>query len=151
MQLTQHFNLTEFTRSQKALELGISNEPGPTHLRNLQLLAEHLEKVRALLGQPMDISSAYRSPPLNVAVGGSSTSDHANGLAADFTSKRFGSVRLVCEAIATSPLHFDQLIYEQEYNGVQWVHIGFGHRMRRQVMSWSPARKYVNGLVDLGR
>ena len=150
MQLTPHFKLSELTRSSTAVKLGLSNAPGPGHLNNLRKLAASLEEVRGLLGTPMDISSAYRSPPVNAAVGGSSTSDHANGLAADFTSRRFGSVREVCEAIAASSVSFDQLIYEQKPGGRLWVHLGFGSRMRRQVISWSPSRKYVNGIVDLG-
>lgn len=150
MQLSPHFKLSEFTSSDTARAKGISNDPGPAHLANLRNLAERLEGVRALLGKPMVISSAYRSSALNAAVGGSSTSDHANGLAADFTAPAFGSVRKVCEAITGSGIAFDQIIYEQKPGGVQWVHAGFGPRMRRQVLSWSPARGYVNGIVDLG-
>ena len=119
-------------------------------MANLRTLAIRLEEVRALLGKPMPITSAYRSPALNAAVGGSSTSDHANGLAADFTSPRYGSVQKVCEAIAGSDIQFDQIIYEQKAGGVEWVHLGFGARMRRQVLSWSPSAGYVHGLKKLG-
>ncbi|VFR32617.1 Phage protein [plant metagenome] len=140
--------MDELTRSDTASARGIDNTPGPAHLANLQRLAETLEQVRALLGHPMLISSGYRSPALNRAIpNSSSTSDHSNGLAADFTSPRFGTVRKICEAIIASGIKFDQLIYEQ--GSTKWVHIGIGPRMRREVLSWSPARRYVPGLVDL--
>lgn len=148
MRLSPHFTLDELTRSDTASARGIDNTPGPAHLANLQRLAETLEQVRALLGHPMLISSGYRSPALNRAIpNSSSTSDHSNGLAADFTSPRFGTVRKICEAIIASGIKFDQLIYEQ--GSTKWVHIGIGPRMRREVLSWSPARRYVPGLVDL--
>jgi len=150
MQLSPNFTLEEFIRSSTAASRGIDNTPGPAHLANLRALAIRLEDVRALLRNPIQITSAYRSPALNAAVGGSSTSDHANGLAADFTSPRFGSVQKVCEAIAGSDIQFDQLIYEQKPGGVEWVHLGFGTRMRRQVLSWSPSAGYVHGLKKLG-
>lgn len=149
MRLSPHFTLAELTRSDTAAARGIDNAPGSEHLANLQRLAATLEQVRALLGQPMLISSGYRSPALNRAVGGSSTSDHSNGLAADFTSPRFGAVRQVCEAIQASGIAFDQLIYEQ--GNTEWVHLGIGTRMRRQVLSWSQRRGYVPGIVKLER
>lgn len=150
MQLSPHFKLSEFTRSDKARELGINNTPGPAELENLRVTVDGLEQVRSLLGQPMPITSGGRVAALNRAVGGSEASDHRHWLAADFTCPAFGSVRQVCEAIAASGIKFDQLIFEQKPGGVQWVHLGFGRRMRRQVLSWSKARGYVNGIVDLG-
>lgn len=154
MQLSPHFKLSEFTRSDKARELGIDNTPGPAELANLGITVSGLEQVRGLLGHPMPITSGGRGEALNRAVGGSETSDHRNWLAADFTSPKFGSVRQVCEAVAASGIDSDQLIYEQRRNGdgtvTRWVHLDFGPRMRRQVLSWSPSRKYVNGIVDLG-
>jgi len=150
MQLSPHFTLDEFVRSSTAAARGIANTPGPVHLANLRILAAHLEGVRALLGNPIPITSAYRSPALNQAVGGSATSDHANGLAADFTCPRFGSVIQVCEAIAASRIDFDQLIFEQKPGGIEWVHLGFGPRMRRDVLSWSPSARYVSGIKKLG-
>lgn len=150
MRLSAHFTLAELTRSDTAQARGIDNAPSPTHLANLMRLAATLEEVRAALGgMPILISSGYRSPALNRAVGGSSTSDHANGLAADFTCPRFGSVMQVCQVISISDLQFDQLIYEQ--GATEWVHLGIGTRMRQQVMSWSSRAGYVNGIVRLAR
>lgn len=149
MKLTPHFRLSEFTRSNTATNLGIDNTPSVEHLANLERLAKTLENVRTVLGNnPVLISSGYRSPELNRAVGGSATSDHSNGLAVDFTCPGFGPVSEVCQAIVDSGIPFDQLIYEQGA-GSNWVHLGLGARMRQQVLSWSPNRGYVTGLHEL--
>lgn len=147
LRLSPHFLLSEFTRSATAAQHGIDNKPGPEHYANLRRLASTLERVREVLGHPIIISSGYRSPALNRAVGGSTTSDHANGLAADFTCPGFGSVREVCQAIIDAGIPFDQLIYEQ--GGTEWAHLGIGSRMRRQVLSWAPISGYVRGLRRL--
>lgn len=150
MRLSQHFTLAELTRSDTAIARGIDNSPGAVHLANLIRMAATLEDVRALLGgNPILISSGYRSPALNRAVGGSSTSDHANGLASDFTCPRYGSVMQVCEAIRDSRIRFDQLIYEQ--GATEWVHLGIGTRMRQQALSWSSRSGYVSGITRLTR
>jgi hypothetical protein len=87
---------------------------------NLRNLAALLEKVRALLGsRPVLVSSGYRSPGVNAAVGGARDSLHLQGLAADFTCPSFGAPRAICLKIADSDLQFDQLICEGT-----WVHIG---------------------------
>lgn len=150
MRLSPHFTLGELTRSSTAEARGIDNTPTPAHLANLMTLAHTLEGVRLLLGgKPILISSGYRSPVLNRAVGGSSTSDHANGLAADFTCPQYGPVMRICEAIRDSGIQFDQIIYEQ--GATEWVHLGIGTRMRRQVLSWSSRMGYVPGIVGLTR
>lgn len=148
--LTKHFSLRELTHSATALSRGIRNEPNAQQLANLKTLAATLEAVRALLGnKPILISSGFRSDALNRVIGGSSTSDHSNGLAADFVCPSYGHVMHICEAIRDSSIKFDQLIYEQ--GNTEWVHLGVGTRMRGQVMSWSKAAGYVYGIQRLGR
>jgi len=146
--LTNNFTLAELLRSDTATARGIDNMPGSVERANLDRLAAVLQEVRDMLGHPMLVSSGYRSPALNRAVGGSPTSDHVRGLAADFTCPGFGSVRDVCEAIAASSIAFDQLIYEQGARS-EWVHLGVGPRMRRQVLSWSPTWRYQAGIQRL--
>ncbi|MEM4987653.1 phage tail protein [Collimonas sp. H4R21] len=69
--LTEHFTLEEFTRSDKARELRINNTPAPAIVANLRRLAKFNELVRLeLKGAAMVISSGYRCPALNRAVGG---------------------------------------------------------------------------------
>lgn len=148
--LTKHFSLRELTHSATAVSRGIRNEPNAQQLANLKTLAATLEAVRILLGnKPILISSGFRSDALNRIIGGSSTSDHSNGLAADFVCPEYGHVMHICEAIRDSGIKFDQLIYEQ--GNTEWVHLGVGTRMRGQVMSWSKAAGYVYGIQRLGR
>lgn len=130
MKLSPNFHLTEFTTSQTASRRGIDNTPSPAIIVRLKRTAAGLEKVRARLGKPILVSSGYRCPALNKAVGGSPTSDHMEGDAADFTSPGFGSPLNICRAIAASDIDFDQLIDEDT-----WVHISFGPRNRRQVLT----------------
>jgi len=143
MMLSPHFHLDEFITSPTAERRGIDNTPSPAILERLKLTAEHLEKVRAVLKKPILISSGYRSPALNAAVGGSRTSDHMDGYAADFICPGFGPPLAVCKAIVAAGIKFDQLIEE---NG-RWVHIGFSPRMRQSVLTWNgPGKGYVRGL-----
>ncbi|MDD4963588.1 MAG: D-Ala-D-Ala carboxypeptidase family metallohydrolase [Gallionella sp.] len=150
-QLSEHFWLSEFTASQAAARLGISNEPDSLDvLTNLTEVARLLEKVRTVLGgKTISISSGYRSPAVNKAVGGSMTSAHSNGCAADFSCPSFGTPRQITAAIMNSGLTFDQLIYEGT-----WVHIAIaepGKTPRNQVMTAvfksGQATTYLAGLV----
>lgn len=129
MQLTEHFSLEEFTLSSKALSLGIENTPTPEHLENLKRVAEGMEAVRALFDAPIEITSGYRNPAVNAAVGGVPTSAHALGMAADFHVHGFQDLD-AAKRIRDSALTFDQLIYEKN----RCVHISFDPRLRRQVL-----------------
>lgn len=84
MQLTKNFHLIEFLRSSTAARLSIDNTPTPAAQVNLHRLAKYLQGFRDFVGFPIRITSGYRSPRLNSAVGGVPTSDHMKGLAADF-------------------------------------------------------------------
>lgn len=129
--LTKNFNLSEFVVSQTAIRKGIKNEPNASDLANIRNhLAPGLQKVRDLLGFPMVISSAFRSPMVNAAVGGSRTSQHMVGLAADFTAPQFGTPLEICRAIVKAGIDFDQLIFEGT-----WVHISFNAKPRRSVLT----------------
>ena len=145
MQLTKHFTLEEFTESQTAARLHINNDPSPDVLSNLFLLASTMEEVRALLNKPIYISSGYRSPKLNKAIGGSKTSAHIKGLACDFVCRGFGDPLSVCREISESTIHFDQLIYEGT-----WVHLGLSDNPRREVLTakfYNRKTTYLHGIV----
>ena len=145
-QLSPNFDLARLTRSDTARERGLSNQPLPEHLPHLRLLAAALEQVQALLGAPLEISSAYRSPALNAAVGGVPRSLHAAGLAADFVCPGFGAPLEVARAIAASSIAYDQIIHEFG----RWVHFGLalpGDAPRRQLLTiCSSAAGYIDGL-----
>lgn len=148
MQLTKNFTISELVASGTAAAHGIDNTPTSEQIDNLRILANALQQVRDLLGHPIIVTSGYRSTALNRAIGGSTSSSHAEGLAADFTCPEFGTVQQTCEAIRDSSLPFDQLIYEQKPS-VQWVHLGMGSKMRRDVLSWSKKSGYVPGIISL--
>lgn len=131
MKLSQHFHLSEFTTSQTATRLGINNTPSPTIQQNLKTLADGLELVRSLLKNPIFISSGYRSLELNRKIGGSPTSDHVYGYAADFTCNKFGTPKDIVRAIMNSSIKYDQLICENN----DWVHISYSPKMRRQTIN----------------
>ncbi len=126
--LSPHFGLDELTHSQTAARLGLDNDPGPQVLAALKRTALGLEAVRLRLGgAPILISSGYRSPAVNKAVGGSLASQHIRGEAVDFTAPRFGDPRQIVDALVGSDVPYDQLILEFG----QWVHISFADRPRR--------------------
>lgn len=127
MILTPHFTLEELTITQHR---GIDNTPPPEIVERLKALAEHLERVRVILAKPMIVSSGYRSPKLNRAVGGTLRSAHIHGYAADFICPAFGRPIDVCRALLHAGLKFDQLIEEGT-----WVHVSFDPQMRQEVLT----------------
>jgi zinc D-Ala-D-Ala carboxypeptidase len=131
-QLTQHFSLDELTFSETAVRRGIDNTPDADVFANLQMLAAGLERVRAILGHSIHVSSGYRSPKLNSAIGGSKSSQHMQGLAADFTCPEFGSPLDVCIALEHERgyIGYDQLIQEG-----RWTHISFSDSPRGEVLT----------------
>lgn len=148
MSLTLHFTLDEMTHSQTATRRDIDNTPSVDVVANLTRTAQTLEQVRVLLGsRAITISSGYRSPDLNRAVGGAKASAHLYGLAADFICPGYGTPPQICKAIAASNIDFDQLIQEGT-----WVHIGLaqpGQKNRRQVLTaqfGQGATQYREGL-----
>lgn len=148
MNLTDHFVLSEMTQSETAARRGIDNSPSPAIVERLKRTAQTLEQVRTLLGaKPILISSGYRSPALNKAVGGASNSAHVQGLAADFTCPGYGSPLAICKRLVEVRVEFDQLIQEGT-----WVHIGLapaGQRPRQQVLTahfGGGATRYSTGL-----
>jgi putative chitinase len=124
--LSEHFSLAELTVSSTAEKLGIPNRPTPQHLANLKRLAAGLETVRSVLGDcAIVVTSGYRNPQINKAVGGVANSAHALGHAADFRAAGFsalGAARKIRDAHAAGLIEFDQLILETS-RGI--VHISF--------------------------
>jgi zinc D-Ala-D-Ala carboxypeptidase len=153
--LSSGFTLRALTVSETAARRGLDNRPPVRVVGSLRRLASGLQRVKAITQRTLDVSSAYRSPTLNALVGGSRTSHHMLGLAADFSCPRFGSPFRICKAILRSRLRFDQLIYEHgDAKDGGWVHLSFGPKMRRRVLTICKARgKYQRGLrrcpVDL--
>lgn len=131
--LSPHFTLEELTASDTAVRFSINNTPEPLIVSNLKLLATYLERIRVVLARPIIIKSGYRSPELNSRVGGSPSSMHCLGLAADIVCPEFGPPATVCNAIVAAGIEFDQLIYEGT-----WTHFGLstqGATRRREQLT----------------
>ena len=124
MKLSQHFTLAELTASNKARQLGIDNTPPPELMPRLVRTAELLERIRSTLAVPVLVTSGYRCPAVNIAVGGVSSSDHTQGHAADIVAPGYGTPYEVAKALAplVSVLGIGQLILEG-VKGKQWVHV----------------------------
>ncbi len=122
--LTKHFDLEQLTRSSVAHARGLSNTPPPELVPRLILTAEMLERIRATLGVPVTVTSGYRSPQVNIAVGGATSSDHTQGHAADIVAPGYGTPYEIARALAplVSTLGIGQLILEG-IKGKRWVHV----------------------------
>lgn len=121
MNLTQHFTAAEFTDSDTATRHGIDNSLPETLLADAVATCEMLERIRELLDAPVIVTSGYRCPDLNAAIGSGRTSDHVKAMAADFKAPAFGTPKEVCEALLPNldELGIGQLIHEFG----RWVHV----------------------------
>lgn len=124
MQLTPHFALAELTASSKARAHDLDNTPPPEVVPRLVRTAEMLERIRSTLGVPVTVTSGYRAWAVNKAVGGVTTSDHAQGRAADIVAPSYGTPLQIARTLAplVSVLGIGQLIYERIGNSA-WVHV----------------------------
>jgi len=130
MRLTEHFDLEEFTASQIADRQGIDNTPPAAAVEALRALCTNvLEPLHAALGAVL-VSSGYRCPALNTAIGGSASSQHVRGEAADLIV----SGRTIAEVFNWLQVHapYDQLIREFPPKG--WVHVSFVTAGRRSCL-----------------
>jgi hypothetical protein len=119
----KYFTIKEMCSSHTAKKLGIDNTPSDEIKDNLTHLIEStLDPIREAFGDPIIISSGYRCPELNKACGGSKTSHHVKGIAADLDTD--DNARL-WDTIINSGLQWTQLINENpDANGVpSWIHI----------------------------
>jgi len=131
MRLSKNFVLSEITRSNTATRLGISNEPTKEHLENMQRLISNLiQPIRDDIG-PIRISSGYRNPSLNRAIGGSSKSQHCKGEALDLQFWEGGKMnnKVIYDWILDSGLEFDQMINEFDFS---WIHISLKEKNNRK-------------------
>lgn len=129
----KHFTIKELTHSTTAVQRGIDNMPNDEQIENLKQLVENvLDPLREAYGRPIRINSGFRSKELNVAIGGSKTSDHVNGNAADITAGSQERNRRLFELIQSLNLPFDQLIDEKNFS---WVHVSFRKdKNRKQIL-----------------
>jgi len=134
MRLSKNFVLSEITRSNTAKRLGIDNGPNKDHLRNIQRLVSNLvQPMRDALG-PIRISSGYRNPNVNRAIGGSTKSQHCKGEAMDLQFWNDGKIsnKEIYDWVLKSGVEFDQMINEFDF---AWIHISLKKEgNRKQVL-----------------
>ena len=134
MRLSKNFTLSEITKSNTAKRLGIDNAPNKEHLKNMQILIRDLiQPMRDDLG-PIRISSGYRSPVLNRAIGGSTKSQHCKGQALDLQFWKEGEMcnKEIYDWVLKEGIEFDQMINEFDY---AWIHISLKDKgNRKQVL-----------------
>ena len=135
MRLSKNFTLPEIIHSNTAKRLGINNAPNKEHLKNMQVLVRDLiQPIREVSG-PIRISSGYRNPELNRAIGGSSKSQHCKGEALDlqYWSKGKMCNKEIYDWVVKSGIEFDQMINEFDYS---WIHISLksNSKNRKQIL-----------------
>jgi zinc D-Ala-D-Ala carboxypeptidase len=152
MLLSEHFALEEFCTSQTAARMGRLIVPTPQIVENLRrLCVTLLEPIRVKLARPLVITSGYRPDWLNVAIGGSKTSSHMHGYAADLKVVGMSPptfCRWVQNNAAVEGWPIDQCILEFPPNG--WTHLGIAERPRQQYLTalHEDGRTiYVNGVM----
>lgn len=142
--MTNRFYLDQFVRSRTAEARGIDNRPPAELEPAIRFTAAGLERIWAAIGEvPVLIHSGYRSPALNVAVGGSPKSQHMKGEAVDFSAPAFGDPKTVAKFLSTQvkPLGIDQLILERS-----WIHASFTFTPRYHVLTYKDG-KFFEGIV----
>jgi hypothetical protein len=146
VKLSPHFQLDEFTHSEFAERNHLDNTPTGDVVGRLQRLAMRLELMRDILRKPIVISSGYRSPSVNSQIGGSKTSAHMRGDAADLLCPGFGRPEDVMKRIRP---HFRELAWDQlilEYPRSQsggWLHFGLADKPRGQTLVTHDGKEYL--------
>ena len=123
--ISKHISYKEATRSNTALRRGIENIPDVEELENMKLIAEKVfEPLRKWVGGPIKINSFYRSPELNVAIGGSKKSQHCHGQAIDIDDTYGHRSNASMFHHLRYSLDYDQIIWEfGDDKNPAWVHV----------------------------
>lgn len=153
MNLTKNFTLEELIKSETALRHDMDNTPGEAEIAALKLLAEKvLQPVRDHFGKGVKVNSGFRHPEVNAKVGGSKTSDHCRGQAADIEIPGVANAELA--QWIKDNLEFRQLILEFYTPGIPdsgWVHVSYvSEDNKKQVMTATKKdgkTVYLEGLV----
>ena len=153
MKLTDNFSLAEMTKSDTALRLDMDNIPGPEEIENMTRLCECvLQPIRNHFGKGVKVNSGFRHPNVNAKVGGSKTSDHCKGMAADIEIPGVANADLAKWIVDN--LEFRQVILEFYTPGVPdsgWVHVSYNPSdNKKQVLTATKKEGktvYLNGLI----
>ena len=128
MKLSKNLSLAECIKSQTAKRLGINNEPDEWTTENLRQIAINVfQPLRDHFGVPIYVSSGYRGPELNRAIGGAKRSQHMEGRALDLDGDVYGSPSNaeIFDYIRKN-LEFDQIVWEfGDEDNPDWVHVSY--------------------------
>lgn len=130
----KHFTLKELIKSDTAIRKGIKNVPNRQEEQNLTTLVDKiLDPLREAYGKPIIVTSGFRCDELNRLIGGSKTSQHRTGQAADIRTviDTPEENKKLYDLIIKLNLPFDQLIDEHNFD---WVHVSFSEKNRKQIL-----------------
>lgn len=128
----KYFTIKELCKSSTAEQKKIDNTPNSEVVNNLEKLVEYiLDPLREKYGKPIHVNGGYRCLALNKAVGGSKTSQHMLGLAADITAGSVAKNKILFNLIQELNLPFDQLIDEKNF---RWIHVSYSAKHRKQIL-----------------
>lgn len=152
--LSSNFSLSEMVKSEAALRHDLDNTPGETEVENLRNLVENvLQPVRDYFERAIKVNSGYRAPKVNVAVGGSRTSDHCKGQAADIEIPGIPNADLAQWIVDNC--EFRQVILEFYTPGIPdsgWVHVSYveGDNKKQVLTAMKEKGKtvYKQGLIE---
>lgn len=149
MYLSKNFTLEELSKSLAALNRGLDNTPKKQHIENLKLLCTHvLQPIRDHFGLPVTINSGFRSANVNRAIGGSFTSQHMLGQAADI--EIIGVHNADIWRFVVANLDYDQVIAEHlelKKPNAGWVHVSYNKgKNRKEALSCTVSGRYQQGL-----
>jgi len=152
MNLSANFSLKELTKSDTATRLGIDNTPDDETIDNLKMLCEKvLQPVRDHFGKSVTVNSGFRSSETNQATGGSKSSDHVKGQAADIEIAGIANADLAQWIMDN--LDYTQLILEFYTQGIPdsgWVHVSYDpNNLKKQELTAvkvAGKTQYLNGL-----
>lgn len=141
--LSENFTLGEMIVSSTAKKYGIDNTPDIFDITSMEELCKNLlQPIRNAYGKPIIISSGYRCPKLNSKIGGSKTSQHMKGEAADINDgvayRKGGEARYAANAMLFDLIYkmggYDQLINEfpDSKGRPQWIHISYNPQLKKQ-------------------
>ena len=136
MESPRYFTLRELTRSNVAARRGIDNVPSQRQQEILMAGAVAvLDEARVALGCPLLVTSGYRCPLLNAAIGGSKRSDHmvvGQSCAFDLIPGQNVPLVILWGILLAGP--FEKLIWEFG----EWIHLSWNPRGQssnnRQIM-----------------
>lgn len=139
MPIPKYFSLKEMTATSQKLPNSPETWEEFSALRDTALM---LDELREKFGQGIRITSGFRSAAVNAAVGGSRTSAHRKGMAADIqpwknTKKNMAELTKLCRSLINATYVDQVIIYTpdgKDTENVKWIHIGFSDKPRHQLL-----------------